>query len=330
MSIGSRAGRTLGVAAALVTVCLAAACSSGDDDAGSHPSGAKTAGSASSSPSPKPTGAPVHVSLLESDGGVYGVGMPIIAYFDRKITDSTEFRKAVTVTVNGEPASGAWYWEKTGRKGQALEAHYRLQKYWPAHAKIVMKLPVKGKSAGPGLIYDDSLTLSISTGAANISSVDCSQEKMIVTSDDKTVHTMPTSCGAAKTPTRTGSKVVMQKGEADPKTGKMRPDGAVRMVSDDSSDPYDEIVPWSVRITNSGEYVHAASWNGGNIGQRSTSAGCTNLNVDDAKWYYQFSQVGDVVTYRNTGGKTMPVWDGYGDWNVAWDDWQQGGAVQAK
>ena len=48
-------------------------------------------------------------------------------------------------------------------------------------------------------------------------------------------------------------------------------------------------MPWSVRMTNSGEYIHAASWNGGNIGVRSTSNGCTNLNTADAEWYFDFA-----------------------------------------
>ncbi|MBN9619998.1 MAG: L,D-transpeptidase, partial [Actinobacteria bacterium] len=271
--------------------------------------------------------APVHVSLLEGDGGVYGVGMPIIAYVDRAVTDASAFDKATKVTVNGKPAAGAWYWEKSGRKGQALEAHYRLSRYWPAHAKIFLDLPVKGLSAGKALAFDDSLTLSISTGPANVSTVDCAAEKFTVTSDAKTIRTMPVSCGKAKTPTYTGTKVVMQKGEQVPGKATLRPEGTVRMVSNNPADPYDLMVPWSVRLTNSGEYAHAASWNGGNIGIRSTSNGCTNLNVNDAKWFYQFSQLGDVVTYANTGGTRMPSWDGYGDWNLPWATWQVGGIV---
>ncbi|MBN9618840.1 MAG: L,D-transpeptidase, partial [Actinobacteria bacterium] len=211
----------------------------------------------------------MHVSLLEGDGGVYGVGMPIIAYVDRPITDATAFDQATKVTVNGKPAAGAWYWERSGRKGQALEAHYRPRQYWPAHAQIFLDLPVKGLSAGNGLGYDDSLTLSISTGPANVSTVDCVSEKMTVTSDGKRMRTMPVSCGKAKTPTYTGTKVVMQKGEDIPGTNRLRPNGTVRMVSNNPADPYDLMVPWSVRLTNSGEYAHAASWNGGNIGIRS-------------------------------------------------------------
>lgn len=289
---------------------------------------ASTASSSTAAPSPTGgTGKPVHVSLLEGDGGVYGVGMPIIAYFDRTVTDAAAFQSAVSVTVNGTPVDGAWYWERSGRAGQALEAHYRMSKYWPAEAKIFVKLPVKGLSAGRNLVYDNSLTLSISTGAAHISSVDCANEKMIVASGGKTVRTLPTSCGKAKTPTFVGTKIVMQKGENRPGSTKLRAVGAVRMTSTNPADPYDLIVPWSVRLTASGEYAHAASWNGGNIGVRSTSNGCTNLNVNAARWFYNFSQIGDVVTYRNTGGQVMPSWDGFGDWNLPWAAWTEGGLL---
>lgn len=108
---------------------------------------------------------PIHVSLLESDGAVYGVGMPIVAWFNRAPTNGAPFDKAVTVTVNGVPARGAWYWERSGHLGAAVEAHYRPAQYWPAHAKIRMNAPVKGQSAGVGLKYDDSLTLAMSPGS---------------------------------------------------------------------------------------------------------------------------------------------------------------------
>ena len=107
----------------------------------------------------------------------------------------------------------------------------------------------------------------------------------------------------------------------------MEKDRVERMVSNAPGNVYDIQVPWSVRITNSGEFIHAASWNGGNIGQRSTSHGCTNLNEADAQHFFDLAQVGDVAIYTNTGGPTMPSWDGYGDWNVSWSSWQGGGLV---
>ncbi|MFB9409117.1 L,D-transpeptidase [Dactylosporangium matsuzakiense] len=266
----------------------------------------------SPSASPAPSGKPVHVRLYQKDGTTYGVGMPIIAYLSGSITSAKDFAAATQVTVNGAPAEGSWYFQKSAiYEGYPLEAHYRPAEFWPAHASIHMDLSAKGRSAGPGLVFDNSLTMDVKTGPANIGKVDGKTLRMVVTSDGNQVFDFPVSLGKASTPTFNGTKVVMGKSAVE------------RMVGDG----YDEKVPWSVRITNSGEYVHSASWNGGNIGQRSTSHGCTNLTEANAKSYFDFAQVGDPITYTDTGGPTMPTWDGYGDWNVPWTTWQGGGTV---
>jgi lipoprotein-anchoring transpeptidase ErfK/SrfK len=269
------------------------------------------------SAAPSPASAPVHVSLFEGDGQTYGIGMPIIAQFSKKVTNAHPFDNAVKVTVNGQPANGAWFWVNSN-SGYAMEAHYRPEQFWPAHAKIEMTMPLKGLSAGRGLAYDDSLTLSMNIGAAHVSTVDGGSEQMRVTSDGQTVKTFPVSLGKASTPTYLGTKVVM---------AKKNPQHMVSAPGE--ANPYSLEVPWSVRVTNSGEFVHAASWNGGNIGLRSTSHGCTNLNVGDAQWFYNFSMIGDVVTYTNTGtSNVMPSWDGFGDWNVPWSQWQAGNLLK--
>jgi lipoprotein-anchoring transpeptidase ErfK/SrfK len=239
--------------------------------------------------------------------------MPIIAYLSAKITDAHAFAAATKVTVNGAPADGGWYFQRSAiYSDYPLEAHYRTRSYWPAHAQVHMDLATKGQPAGTGLVFDNSLTLDMSTGAANVSKIDGKTERMTVTSDGKQVFSFPVSLGKASTPTFSGVKVVMEKDKVQRMTGP----------------GYDLKVPWSVRITNSGEFVHSASWNGGNIGQRSTSHGCTNLNQADAKRYFSFAQVGDVTVFTRTGGPTMPSWDGYGDWNLPWSTWQAGGALK--
>jgi lipoprotein-anchoring transpeptidase ErfK/SrfK len=262
--------------------------------------------------------------LFQGDGQTYGVGFAIIAVFKLVPTDSYAFTHAVSVTVNGRPAGGAWFWQRSEIPGYKVEALYRPRSYWPAHATIRANFPLKGLSAGRGLAYDDSLTLSIATGARNISTVDNATHQMTVTSDGKVVHRMPVSLGSGDHPTYHGVKVVMAKGEDAPGSGTPRPHGEVRMVGAD----YDLLVPWSVRVTNSGEYVHAASWNTGNIGSRNTSHGCTNLDVGDADWFYRFSRIGDVVSYPDASGPTMPSWDGWGWWNLSWSQWSQGGLLR--
>jgi lipoprotein-anchoring transpeptidase ErfK/SrfK len=253
--------------------------------------------------------------------------MPIVLFFSPAPTDSAAFTKAVKVTVDGQPANGAWYWEQPTAdevQSHTVEAHYRMQTYWPANAKIHLDIPIGGLSAGKGLVFDGKLTsLDFSIGPKHLSVVNGATEKMKVYSDGTLQRTIQVSLGKSKTPTFTGTKVVMQKGEQAPGSSSLRPNGAVRM----KGPGYDEIVDWSVRITRSGEYVHAAPWNS-RIGQQSTSNGCTNLTVSDAKWYYGFAQIGDVLTYANTGGNSMPSWDGFGDWNVDWGQWQQGGLLR--
>jgi lipoprotein-anchoring transpeptidase ErfK/SrfK len=268
----------------------------------------------SSGPPPKP----VHVSTFEGDGKTYGVGMAVMVLFSAAPTDSSAFTKAATVTIDGEPAHGAWFWQQPTVPGYAMEALYREQDYWPGHASIEVNLPVDGLSAGPGLVYQDSLSVTFSTGAAHVSTVNNDTHTLTVTSDGKAVRQLPVSLGAASTPTYDGTKVVMEK------------DNPERMKSEPGDpDPYDLLVPWSVRLTNSGEFIHAASWNTGNIGSRNTSHGCTNLDVADAKWFFDFSLIGDVVQYpdANPKDKAQPSWDGWGWWNLSWAQWSRGGML---
>jgi lipoprotein-anchoring transpeptidase ErfK/SrfK len=255
---------------------------------------------------------PVHIKLLNADGSVFGVGMPEIAYFSHRLKNATALQKATTVTVNGKPAKGAWYFEYSdANKGYPVEGHYRLKNFWPAHSKIHISIPAKGLSAGGNLAYDDSLTSDWSTGAANISTVDDSTHLMTVTSDGKKYGTFHVSLGAADTPTRSGIKVIMEKG------------ASICM----SGPGYSECgVKYTQRLTYDGEYLHAAPWNVSNIDNGvDSSNGCTNLLPADAEQLYGFLRIGDVVEYPNANGGAMQLGQGYGDWNVSWGTWQTGG-----
>jgi lipoprotein-anchoring transpeptidase ErfK/SrfK len=259
-------------------------------------------------------GKPVHVSLNIGDGAKVGVGMPIIARFATKITDGRAFASATKVTVNGAPVQGGWYFEYSDpASGHVMEAHYRLQDYWPAHAKIHLDLPIEGSSAGARLVFDNSLTLDFTTGPADIASVDDSSHTLTLMRDGTRYGTYPVSLGANNTPTARGTKVIMEKG-----------------LSICMSGPgYHECgVKYTQRLTYGGEYLHAAPWNTAHLGRIDSSNGCTNLSTSDAATLYKLLQVGDVVTYPNANGPKMQMGQGYGDWNVPWSQWLTGGAVR--
>lgn len=300
---------------ALTVMTLVAGCSSANsnNNAGPKQAGTKAKASAPASPSPSPSpkpppGAPVHASLFQGDGRTYGIGMPIIMRFNRPVTDPTEIEKTIEVTTEPTSGRGAWYWfSKT-------EAHYRPPKYWPAHATIDLKAPLKGVSAGPGLTFDNDLTLTMRTGPAHVSTIDPNTLRMTVTTDGKVARVLPVSLGKPGHRTYAGVKVVSEK--SNPR----------RMISDPPTGPgsYNLLVPWSVRVTNSGEFVHAAPWNS-QVGESSESHGCTNMRPADAQWFYNFSNIGDVVvTSQGSGMPAMRAWDGWGDWNLTWTQWNAG------
>jgi lipoprotein-anchoring transpeptidase ErfK/SrfK len=311
---------TIVVAAALAV----SACGSDTPGSGSTKTVTQTAGangstsagssSASSGVSSAPVGRPVKVSSgVIGDGAQVGVGMPIILLLSRKITDARLFAKATRVTVNGHRVVGGWFFERKYQDaGHPVEADYRLQGFWPGHARIHMDLLVKGLSAGPGLVFANSLTLDFSTGAANVLTVDNATHRLTVVSDGKRWgSSFPVSLGAGNTRTRRGTKVIMEKGNSICMHGPGYNECGVR---------------WTQRLTYDGEYLHAAPWNTANISRGiNSSNGCTNLYTQDAKKLYDFLEVGDVVKYPDANGLLMQIGDGYGDWNVPWAQWKTGG-----
>jgi lipoprotein-anchoring transpeptidase ErfK/SrfK len=257
---------------------------------------------------------PVHVKLTNADNTTVGIGMPIIAYFSKRITSAAPLQQATTVTVNGTAAKGAWYFEPSAAfPGYPIEGHFRLQNFWPAHSTIHVGMPIKGLSAGTGLAYDDSLTLDFAIGKANIAVVDDAAHHLTLTSDGANVGTFPVSLGASNTRTRSGTKVIMEKGASIC----MRGPGY-----------YECGVKYTQRLTYDGEYLHSAPWNISNIENGvDSSNGCTNLLPADAQKLYGILEIGDVVQYPNANGGKMQLGQGYGDWNVPWALWQTGGLV---
>jgi lipoprotein-anchoring transpeptidase ErfK/SrfK len=316
--------RSARIAAALIgaAALLLAACSSGGGPAptvtvtksGGGGGTASTPAAKSSTTKPAKPAKPVHIKTLNADGVQYGVGMPVIAFFSKKIKSAKTLQDATKVTVDGQPIQGAWYFEYSNYyKGYPIEGHWRPKDYWPAHSQVHVDIPAKGLSAGGNLAYDNNLTLDFGIGARNIGIVNDATHRITITSDGKQKFDFPVSLGARNTPTSHGIKVIMEKG-----------------VSICMSGPgYHECgVKYTQRLTYGGEYLHSAPWNTFNIDHGiDSSNGCTNLHPSAAKTLYDFLEVGDVVIYPNANGPAMQLGMGYGDWNVSWGAWQTGGLI---
>ena len=64
----------------------------------------------------------------------------------------------------------------------------------------------------------------------------------------------------------------------------------------------------------------------GDQGNANVSHGCTGMSTANAEWFYNNSNVGDVVQYVGTD-KPMDLTNGFGDWNASFPDYKAGSAL---
>jgi L,D-transpeptidase catalytic domain len=89
---------------------------------------------------------------------------------------------------------------------------------------------------------------------------------------------------------------------------------------------YDISVPFSVRITWSGDYLHDAPWSVGSQGFTNVSHGCVNMSPADAQTYYNMAVPGDPV--KIIGSSRAGTWDnGWTMWFMHWKRWLRGSAL---
>ncbi len=247
-------------------------------------------------------------------GETVGVGMPVIVTFDIPVQDKALFEKNMSVTSSAD-VEGSWSWLSD------QEVHYRPKEYWPANTDVSVDVDVNGLPAGNGVYGQQDQKIDFTVGRAAISTVDVDNHTLTYTRDGETIWTIPVTTGDSTHQTRQGTKVVMEKFES------VDMDAASTGVDADAPDYYNiEGVKWAMRLTNSGEFVHAAPWSVGSQGSANVSHGCTGLSTENAGWLYQNSMRGDIVTYVDSP-RGLEDRNGWTDWNVDWDTWKQGSAL---
>ncbi len=255
-------------------------------------------------------------SVAPLDGETVGVGMPIIVTFDLPVRKRALFEKHMTVTTDNG-TTGSWTWFNDN------EAHYRPEQYWPANTKVNVHLTLNSLPAGEGVFGQQDQDINFQVGKKAVTTVDVGKHRLTYSVDDQKVRTIPVTTGDDGHRTRAGVKIIMEKFSS------VDMDAATTGV--DSEDPgYYNIsdVRWAMRLTNSGEFIHAAPWSVGSQGRDNVSHGCTGMSTADAKWLYDRSVRGDVVEYVDSP-RALEDRNGWTDWNVPWSTWTAGSALQA-
>lgn len=258
------------------------------------------------------------------DGDTYGVGTVVVARFDEHIPDRAAAERSLRVITN-PPVEGAWTWVDD------QTAHWRPQRYYSPGTILTVAADLYGVALGDGLYGQEDARVRLRIGDAHFAIADDATKQVTVYVNGNLVRTMPTSMGMGGIQTIGGHTfsfwtppgvyTVMDKAKA------VVMDSSTYGLPLNSRLGYRETINYATRISTDGIYLHQLDETVWAQGNTNVSHGCLNLNADNARWFYQFSQPGDVVEVRNTGGAPLAIWQN-GDWGVPWDQWLAGSSLR--
>jgi len=254
-------------------------------------------------------------SVAPLEGETVGVGMPVIVTFDIPVTDKASIEKHMSVSASPRQP-GAWHWISD------QEVHWRPKHYWRAGTSVDVDVDINSIPAGGGIYGQESRHVEFNIGDAHIYRVNMDTHQMRVFSNGGLLRTIPITTGEEpKFTTRSGVKVILEKFRTK------RMNSETIGIDRNSPDGYDiDDVEYAMRVTYSGEFVHAAPWSVADQGYANVSHGCTGMSTANAGWLYNMSRRGDVVEYTGTD-RQMELTNGYGDWNLDFADWSAGSAL---
>ena len=254
-----------------------------------------------------------------------GVGMPITVTFNRPVTDRRAVERALTVRST-KPGLGAWYWVS------AQQAIFRTKNgtYWQPNQRITFNARLAGVKAGKGVYGVSDLTRRFSIGDSHIITVNTKTHRLVVKRNGKVVNSWGVSAGRGGMirggvdvyQTTSGVHLTMAKSRVERMTSAwMGVD-----PKDEKNGGYDEKIPFAVRISNSGEYIHSMASTTWAQGRQNVSHGCVNSPPAKAEWFFNWSYLGDVVIVTGTSRKL--AWNnGWSYYQMPWSQWVKGSAL---
>ena len=260
--------------------------------------------------------APVQKFYLRYTDMTVGTGMPVMVQFNKAVPEAyrAAIEKKMELTVD-PPQTGAWGWQRGG----TLLA-FRPQEYWKPGTKITIKAPLVGIQANDTSYFNRVAEGTMTIGPSRSAVVKIDQHKTILYENGKAVRTFPSTAGKPGWVTRSGKKVISEKDQH------VVMDAGSLGVDKNSPEYYRLDVYWAMRVTDTGEFIHAAPWSVGSQGRENVSHGCVGLSMDNARTLYNFLQIGDVVEFTGSD-RIFKSTEGIGVWQYTWEEWQKLSAV---
>ncbi|WP_233515293.1 L,D-transpeptidase [Marinitenerispora sediminis] len=248
-------------------------------------------------------------SNFPASGDEVGVGMPIIIDFDMPVQNKAQVEAAMTLRSE-QPAVGAWNWFGDQR------VVFRTEEYWEPNQEVVVDMRFAGVLAAEGVYGVKNYQLRFDVGRSQISRVDNNTHRMLVERDGQQIQDFPISNGDGSRPefrTTSGVHLTMERHRD------YVMDSATIGIPEDSPGAYKLTVAYAVRFSNSGEFAHTSEGNT-SLGIDNVSHGCTNMSLEDSRWFYENTLIGDPYIVTGTT-RELEVDNGWGYWQRSWEDW---------
>ncbi|MFD8686076.1 Ig-like domain-containing protein [Streptomyces sp. NPDC059651] len=258
------------------------------------------------------------LTLAPGKNTTVGIAQPLSIVFDHPVKNKAAVEKALKVsTSNNTEGSWGWLQDYSGRD----RVDWRPKEYWKSGTRITLDADLNGVdsgSSGGWFVRDYATTFTV--GSSQVIKVDLDRHRLALKRDGRTVMDVPVSGGTPGGDKRSwrGTAVLMAK------------EGTINMNSETVGlgDAYDKMVDFSMRLTWSGMYAHAAPWNAAYFGVANHSSGCVGMSDANAAALYRQARVGDPFEITGADAKgTVAEGNGYGAWNVSWADWQTRSAL---
>lgn len=264
-----------------------------------------------------------------SNGATVGVGMPIDLRFNTSIPSPDRQNLLAHIGVESDPAqTGGWYWVAPD------EVHYRPKTYWQSGTHVTVVANLDGVNAGNGYWGLGDWSESFTVGPSHFAVVNTKSRTLKLYNGDPSaggqlIATWLTNTGKPGYYTINGTLVVLYHSPV------VLMDSCSTFHTASAcggSNSYHENVYLDSAISVDGYFIHSAPWVCPNdstcsawpYGSKNSSHGCVNLSPNHARYFYHWSQVGDVVEVTGSPWEASYS-DGEGDWQTPWSDYVQGG-----
>ena len=244
---------------------------------------------------------------IPGDGATVGVAMPVVLTFDLAVRTRPPSRS--TLSVTSVPAQvGSWRWVSD------REVHWRPKDYWVPGTKVTVEAKTQRRARGRRTLRPDGPGRALHGRPLGRRQVDLAPHYLKVYVGGKLANTIPVTGG------KPGFHHAQRARSSWRSSGRRAWSPPARRATRLHDLPD---VRYAMRVTWSGEFLHAAPWSVGYQGHANVSHGCVGMSMGNASWLYQQMKVGDPVIVSGTG-RSLDEGNGWTDWNMSYADFAMG------